>query len=653
VKTTVYFCTCGGNIAEKIDPADVERQVAARQAGARFVPVQFLCAEEGLALLDRDLREQGIERVVVAACSPREHEGTFRRALAGAGVNPYLLQMVNVREQVAWVTDDPGAAAAKAARLVDAALRRVALQEPLPRRQIEICADALVIGAGPAGLKAALTLAAAGRQVTLVEKSAALGGLPVRYEELFPDLECGSCLLEPLLMDVLHGEHAQRIEVLTLAEVVGVVGSYGNFTVKIRQRPRYVNSRLCIGCGECVAPCPVTSPSEFDCGLGARAAIAIAYPGALPNLPAIDAGRCLRLGGGDCDRCRQACPVAGVIDFDERERVLERAAGAIVVAVGAGQLDCASLPNLGAGRVPDVHTAAAFERLLAANGPTGGELRTAAGAPPRSVGIVHCVGSLEAGARDYCSGICCQVAFKFSHLVGKKLPGARRHHFFKEIAATGKNGFVLARRALADPDTTLTRYREDADLDVRSEGGAVVIRCRDAAGGTTETAVDLAVLCPAVVPGGDAAALGAALDIGRDRFGFFEERHARIDAVQSGITGILIAGACQAPMDVREAVSQGLAAAGQALAGLVPGRTLELEPATAAVDAQRCSGCAVCVGVCPYTAISLAPDEKTARVNEVLCLGCGTCAAACPAGAIQARHFGGGAILAEIAGLLA
>ena len=653
MKTAVYFCTCGGNISGKIDPGRVERNVAALHAGARFQQVEFLCSEEGLALLAQDLKEQRVERVVVAACSPREHEGTFRRALAGAGINPYLLQMVNVREQVAWVTEDAGAAAAKATRLVDAALRRVALHEPLPQREIDICPDALVIGAGPAGLKAALSLAAAGRKVTLVEKSAVIGGLPVRFEELFPNLECGSCMLEPLLGEVLHGASAERIEVLTLAEVVGVAGSYGNFTVKIRQRPRFVDPRACIGCGECVGPCPVAAPNDFDCGLGERKAIAIAYPGALPSVPAIDAGRCLRLNGGECAACREACPVDGAISFEEAERLDERAVGAIVVAVGGGLLDCAELPNLGAGRVPDVISAAAFERLLAANGPTGGELRTAAGAVPRSVAIVHCVGSLERGARDYCSGICCQYAFKFNQLLGKRLPGVRRHHFYKEIAAAGKDGFVLARQAQDDPDSVFVRYREAAELNVSLESGALVVRTCTAGSDATATAVDMVVLCPAVVPGADARALGAVLDIGRDRHGFFEERHSRIDAVQSSVAGIFIAGACQAPMDVREAMNQGLAAAGQLLAGLVPGRKLEIDPATAAVDAQRCSGCAVCVGVCPYTAIALAPDGRTARVNDVLCLGCGTCAAACPTGAIRANHFTTGQILAEIAGLLA
>ncbi len=687
MKTTVYFCTCGENISGKIDPVEVRRRVASLHPGARFQTVEFLCSEQGLAFLDQDLKERGVERVVVAACSPREHESTFRLALTNAGLNPYLLQMVNLREQVAWVTADPRVAAAKAERLVDAALRRVALHEPLHKREIDVCPDALVIGAGPAGLKAALCLAAAGRNVTLVEKSPVIGGLPVRYEELFPNLECGPCMLEPLLGEVLHGENSDKIELLTLAEVVEVVGFYGNFTVKIRQRPRYVDPRVCIGCSECIAPCPVSAPNEFDCGLGVRKAISLPFPGALPNVPAIDAGRCLRLGGGDCDKCREACPVEGALRFEESEQLIERTVGAVVVAVGGELFDCRDLPNLGFGRIPDVYTAAAFERLLASNGPTGGEIRTAAGTPPTSVAIVHCVGSLERKHRDYCSGICCQYAFKFNHLIGKKLPGVRRYHFIKEIAAAGKEGFVLARQAQEDPDTVMVRYQENADLELRRDRDRVVIRHHgtsssgaqvgrrggaegrsptaersEADGGPqrqdpaaqtgTEISVDMVILCPASVPGADTGALGAILDVGRDRFGFFEERHSRTDAVQSTLKGIYLAGACQSPMDIQSAMNQGLAAAGHALSGLVPGRKLEISPVTAVVDERKCSGCKVCVGVCPYKAISFDPDTASARVNDVLCLGCGTCVAACPAGAILANHFTTGEILAEIAGLL-
>ena len=652
MKTAVYFCACGENISGKIDAGSVERRVADLHPGARFQTVDFLCTEQGLAFLEQDLKEHGIERVVVAACSPREHESTFRLALARAGLNPYLLQMVNLREQVAWVTADPREATAKAQRLVDAALRRVALHEPLQAREIDICPDALVIGAGPAGLKAALCLAAAGRNVTLVEKSPVIGGLPVRYEELFPNLECGPCMLEPLLGDVLHGEHAQKIELLTLAEVVETVGSYGNFTVKIRQRPRYVDSRACIGCSECISPCPVSAPNEFDCGIGERKAISLPFAGALPNVPAIDAGRCLRLNGGDCNKCREACPVEGALRFEDTERLIERTVGAVVVAVGGDLLDCRELSNLGFGRVPEVYTAAAFERLLAANGPTGGEIRTAAGNPPASVAIVHCVGSLDKNHRDYCSGICCQYAFKFNHLIGKKLPGSRRYHFIKEIAAAGKEGFVLARQALEDPDTAFIRYRESDDLGVRADGGKIGIRSRNDAGSEAEISVDMVVLCPAAIPAADTGALGTILDVGRDRLGFFEERHSRTDAVQSTLKGIYIAGACQAPTDIQSAMNQGLAAAGHVLSGLVPGRKLEISPATAVVDRQRCSGCTVCVGVCPYKAIAFDTETGTARVNDALCLGCGTCAAACPAGAILANHFTAGEILAEVAGLL-
>jgi heterodisulfide reductase subunit A len=262
------------------------------------------------------------------------------------------------------------------------------------------------------------------------------------------------------------------------------------------------------------------------------------------------------------------------------------------------------------------------------------------------------VGSLDGRQREYCSGICCQYAFKFSHLIGKKLPGTKRHHYVKEIVAPGKEGFALFAQAREDRDTAFTRYRDGGDLALRAAGGKIAIRCRTDAGGETETVVDMAILCPAAVPGVDAGALGAILDVGRDRFGFFEERQSRTDAVQSTVKGVFVAGACLAPTDVRGAMDQGLAAAGQALAWLVPGRKLEVSPVTATVEPARCSGCRVCLGLCPYGALAFDPESQTARVNDVLCAGCGTCVAACPTGAIRARHFTSGQILAEIGGLL-
>jgi heterodisulfide reductase subunit A2 len=516
----------------------------------------------------------------------------------------------------------------------------------------------LVIGAGPAGLKAALTIAESGRKVFLVEKSPFIGGLPVRYEEIFPDMECGSCMLEPLLRDVLHGKHAQNIELLTLSEAAEVVGSYGNFTVRIKRRPRYVDMQKCIGCMECVEQCPVSSKNEFNAGLDLRKAISIPYLGALPNVAYVDDDVCLRMKGKTCFLCRNACPIEGAIQYDQTEEVIERIAGAVVLAIGSAIYDCSRFTNLGYGKVPDVYTSAEFERIMAANGPTGGKLKLSSGTFPRRVGIVHCVGSLDRNHKEYCSEICCQYALKFTHMLRKKHPEAIVTHFYRELVIPGKDASPLYDHVKDEANTKLIRYEKMGDLQyyfgMNAERQRFLkgIRYKDASGSEDFAAIDMLILCPAVVPGTDTEKLGRLLEATRDRYGFFDTLHGRMDSARSKIKGVFLAGTCQSPMDIQKAMGQGMAAAGYVLSGLVPGRKLEIEPVVAVVESKKCSGCKLCVSVCPYKAISFDPEEEVSCINEVLCQGCGVCAVACPSGAITARHFTSEEILEEIAALL-
>lgn len=648
----VYLCGCGGTIGERVDLERVAAGLAGAEGVAYVKPADFLCSEEGQRAWEEDLAAERPDRVVVAACSPREYEAAFRGAVARAGVNPYLMQMANIREHVAWMTPDPGEATEKALAQIRAAVARAALQQPLEKTQLEVCRDVLVIGAGPAGLKCAMAVAEAGLKVTVVEKSPAIGGLPVRYEEVFPSLECAPCMLEPLLGEALHGPHSANLEILTMAEVAGVAGYFGNFEVSIRQRPRFVDVESCIGCGECVAPCPAEAPDEFNFGLNRRKAIAVPYPGALPNAPFLDWSACLRASGAECALCRDACPVPDAIRFEDEPRAIERRFGAIVVAIGAGQYDAELAPELGYRAVPGVHTALEFERMLASGGPTGGEIRGPDGESAASVAIVHCVGSLEDRGQPYCSGVCCQYALKFDRLIAKKLPGARIHHFYRELATPGKEGLALLRAAQEDPNAEFHRYGPGSRLHVAAPDGKPVVEYGDAAHGPLSVAADLVVLCPAVTGAADAQSVGRLLDAGRDRFGFFEPLHGRMAPAQSATRGIFLAGSCSGPMDISQAVATGMAAAGAVVAALPEGGKLEIEPITATVDEGRCALCRTCGPVCPYRAISYPPGRESAVVNSLLCHGCGTCAAACPAGAIRANHFTDAQVLAEMEAVL-
>ena len=703
----VYICECGPNIKDAMNIDDVA-DFAQQLDGVIFARIfRLLCSQEGKELIAKDVHEQGLTRVVIAACSPKEHEHTFRKVISDAGLNPYMLQIVNIREQCAWVIKDKGRATDLAKSMIKAAVYRVAHHAALETKEIEAQPDVLVVGAGITGMSAALTLAQKQRKVYLVERSPCLGGKVVRYEEVFPNLECAPCMLEPALDEVLHHE---RIEVLTLSEINEVLGFYGNFIVKVNKKSRLVDMQACIGCRACIEPCPVEVSDEYNESLAKRKAIYFPFAGALPNAPAIDKEHCLRFKSQECDLCQKACQFAA-INYEETDQVRELNVGAIVVATGFDLFDVKNASQFGYGKIENVYTSLEFERLLSSTGHTGGEILKKDGQVPEKVALIHCVGSRSKKFHEHCSGVCCSYLVKFAHLLKQKFPEVSIVDIYSDFCLPGKqtqksfndfskeqgvefvrvndtNDLVISEVdgkisvkypvSGAQDDKSLekitaglrdlsvdmvVRLNDTNDLAINEVDGKISLKyagsgaqddksLEKGTAGLRDLSVDMVVLAPAIVGAVDAQVLAQMLDLTTDENGFFNEEHSKLSPVSTTTEGIFIVGCAQGPQDIAGSVAQGQAAAGKILSRLVPGEKLTLDPCTAEVDEDLCSGCKTCIGVCIYNAVCYDEEKKRAAVNEALCRGCGVCVATCPSAAITGKHFTDEQILQEVKGVL-
>ncbi len=637
--TAVIVCACSGCLGEAIDWDAVRSAFAEHPARPRFLFDELACAVDNRAALAEKLREMAPGRVVVMACSPRDHEETFRQILSAAGINPYLMQMIPVREQVAWVTRSRAEATAKATRLLRGALDRVTIHEPLTPRTVPVCPEVVIIGAGPAGLQSARVLLRAGRRVTLIERAPFIGGMAVRFDELFPSLECGSCLLEPWLQEILQAAGDGRLQLLLQAEATRVAGQFGVWHLTVRQHPRFVRTDSCIGCQSCVAACPVRTADPLAPGSD-RPAIAAPFAGAQPGAPVLDPASCRQLQDGSCRLCQEVCPVPGTIDFDDTVRELTFTAGAIVVATGAEEMSF--LPD-GWGGEEDVHTACGFERLISRDGHTGGELVTAAGESPRSLAIVQCAGSLDPEGTFYCSGICCQEALKIAGIARRRVPELAVTRLVREQVVPGPAASTL----LQLDESAVVRYGAFRELRMVREEGERTIRTDG-----QSVPAEMVVLCRPHVPGPGTREIARLFRLPCDDDGFLSPLHPQISPFESARKGIYLAGSCREPGTIRDAVASGSAAAGLVLAELVPGQELVIDPQVAVVDNAACSGCGLCLTLCPYHAISWDEEGRVARILDILCQGCGTCVAACPAGAITARGASRAMLRAELKGVL-
>jgi heterodisulfide reductase subunit A len=649
VRVGVYVCHCGTNIAGVIDVKALAEYAASLPRVALAREYKYMCSDPGQALIRADIAEHKLTHVVVAACSPCLHEKTFRDATAAGGLNPYYFQMVNVREQNSWVHADKQAALGKGMDQVRAAVRRVAFHRPLERRSVPIKPGVLVAGGGIAGIHAALTLAAAGQHVYLVERGPTIGGHMAQFDKTFPTLDCAACILTPKMTAVRSNP---RITLWTMSEVAKVEGYVGNYTITVRRRPRYVHEALCTGCMACVEACVFKQAKvddEFNAGLSKRKPIYLPFPQAVPQAVVIDPETCIEFKTGKCKKtCLEACAERGAIDFKQEETLETVEVGAIVLATGFEIFDARRVPYYGYGLYPNVYTALEIERLVNASGPTVGDVVLRDGSRPKTIGIVHCVGSRDEKTNRYCSRVCCMYSLKLAHLLKEKT-GAEIYSFYIDIRAPGK-AFEEFYQHVAEEGIHFVRGKV-ADI-FPAPGGKLTMQVEDTLlGKVRKFSVDMAVLSVGLEAHPDAQEVRRVFNIGCSREGFFQERHPKLAPVSTFTDGIFLAGCCQGPKDIPDTVAQAGAAAAEALA-LIDAGSIELEPNTAYIEEEFCSGCKTCVPLCPYHAITYDAEKRKSAINEVLCKGCGTCVAACPSAAIGQNLFEDEQIFEEIEGVL-
>ncbi len=654
----VFVCHCGTNIAATVDVAAVSKALENEPGVVFSTEYQYMCSQAGQDLIKNAVKEHNLTGIVVCSCSPRMHEQTFRKTAAAAGLNSYMVEIANIREQCSWVHKDIQTGTEKAIILGKAAIAKVNLNAPLIPGESPVTKRALVIGGGIAGIQTALDIADAGFLVDIVEKKATIGGKMAQLDKTFPTLDCAACILTPKMVDVAQHEN---IRIFSYSEVEEVKGFVGNFDVKIKRKARYVKEDICTGCGLCTEKCPQKNiPNEFNLGMDNRRAIYIPFAQAIPKVATIDPQYCTMLKSGKCGLCSKLC-TAGAIDYQAKDEFVEEKYGAIVAATGFNPISMDKFDEFAYSQSKDVITSLEFERLTNAAGPTGGKLlRPSDGKHPHTLVFVQCVGSrCDACAqkgKEYCSKICCMYTAKHAMLTRDKYPDTDVYVFYIDVRTPGKNFDEFYRRAVEEYGV---HYIKGMVGKVCPEGDKLIVSASDLIEGKQlKIDADMVILAAAIEPDESARGLATMLTASMDTNDFFTEAHPKLRPVESPTAGIFLSGTCQGPKDIPETVAQAGATAAKVI-GLLCKDKLLGNPCIAHSNEMMCNGCSTCEKVCPYGAISYVdkdfrmPGGKTktrrvASVNPAICQGCGCCCVACMSGAMDLNGFKNDQIIAEV-----
>ena len=656
-KIGVFVCHCGTNIAATVDVQKVA-QTLKNEPGVVFsTDYQYMCSESGQDIIKNAIADYKLTGVVICSCSPRMHEATFRRAAEKAGLNPYMVEIANIREQCSWIHKEMQTATEKAVILGRAAIAKVHLNAPLTAGESPVTKRALVIGGGIAGIQTALDIADAGFDVDIVEKKPTIGGKMAQIDKTFPTLDCAACILTPKMVDCAQND---KINIYAYSEVEDISGFVGNFSVKIRKKARYVDETKCTGCGLCTEKCPQKNvPNEFNLGFDNRRAIYIPFAQAVPKKATIDPDYCTMLKTGKCGVCSKLC-TAGAIDYKQKDQIIEEKYGAIIVATGFEPIKVDKYDEFAYSQSKDVVTSLELERLMNAAGPTKGTLlRPSDGTHPHTIVFVQCVGSRceDERGKPYCSKVCCMYTAKHAMLIREKYPDTEVYVFYIDVRTPGKNFDEFYRRAIEQYGVHYIKGmvgkvmpRADGKLEVRASDLLL--------GKQLHIDADMVVLAAAIEPDKTARPLATMLTASMDTNDFFTEAHPKLRPVESPTAGIFLSGMCQGPKDIPETVAQASAAAAKAI-GLLCKDKLTCNPCVAHSDEMMCNGCSLCANVCPYGAITYVdkefrmPDRTTAirrvsSVNPAVCQGCGACTVACPSGAMDLSGFSNRQIMSEV-----
>lgn len=642
----VYVCECGLNIAGSVDCVAVSDFAEKLSDVTLSRTNKYTCSDPGQEIIKDDIRQHKLNRVVVASCTPRLHEPTFRKACEEAGLNPYLFEMANIRDQCSWVhLYDKENATLKAKDLVKMAVARSRLLEPQFESEVPITRKALVIGGGVAGIQASLDLADQDYQVYLVEKEPSIGGKMAQIDKTFPTMDCSICILAPKMSEA--GRHP-NITLFTHSEVQEVKGYIGNFNVKVLKKARYVSEKDCTACGDCADVCPVTRPNEFDVGLATRKAIYTPFAQAVPSAYIINMEDCL----GDvpiaCGKCVEKCEKKA-INFDMPDEIIDLEIGTIIVAIGVDVYDPTEITEYGYRQYENVITSMEFERLINAGGPSGGHLiRPSDRQIPKTVAFVQCVGSRnEKKGSPYCSNVCCMNTIKDSLLIKEHWPDTKIKIFYLDIRAFGKGFEDLYKRSKHSGVMYIRGL--PAEISEIPDTNNLVLKVENTnTGKVEEHEADIVVLSVGIIPTRDSDVIQRLLTLSKTSDGFFMESHPKLKPVDAPTQGIFFAGCAEGPKDIKDSVTQASAAASRAGILMKAGK-VKVEAITSVVNEEICNACGLCARVCPYNAIEVDPKNKIpAHTIEAACAGCGTCGAECNHHAITMRHFTDEQILAQV-----